>query len=230
MDYTKCYREIVENAKLQTVVRKQSGNYFENHHILPKSLGGSNDSSNLVMLTPREHFICHWLLVKMYNKGTNERMKMLCAFWRMRSNPTVSNERYVNSRAYEKLRIEFSKHIGEMNKHFGNENGQFGKHWYTNRDTGESKSFSVPPNEKWIAGRNLFRGENKSIENKLKAYNTQKKRALELWENFKSGNYNSINEFSKSTNYSQRYLSGLFKTFIKEYVIGKGNHKNSSNS
>lgn len=230
MNYTKCYREIVENAKLQTVARKHSNNYFENHHILPKSLGGSNDKSNLVLLTPREHFICHWLLVKMYNKGTNERMKMLCALWRMRSNPTVSNERYVNSRAYEKLRIEFSKHIGEMNKHFGKENSQFGKHWYTNRDTGECKSFNEPPNEKWVAGRNLFRGEYKSIENKLKAYNTQKKRALELWENFKSGNYNSINEFSKSTNYSQRYLSGLFKTFIKEYVNGKGNHKNSSNS
>lgn len=38
--------------------------YFENHHIIPKAAGGSNQSSNLVRLTAREHFICHLLLTK----------------------------------------------------------------------------------------------------------------------------------------------------------------------
>lgn len=220
MDYTKCYKEIIENAKLQTVVRKHSGNYFENHHILPKSLGGSNDSSNLVMLTPREHFICHWLLVKMYNKGTNERMKMLCAFWRMRSNPTGSNERYVNSRAYEKLRIEFSKHIGEMNKHFGNENSQFGKHWFTNRDTGESKTFSEQPNDKWVAGRNLFQGETSILKNVRKQFRLEQNKsssvehARKLWDKFHSGSYNSITEMSKEMNQHKNALFQQFKKYI----------------
>lgn len=40
--------------------------YVERHHILPRSLGGSDDSSNLVALTAREHFVAHMLLAKMY--------------------------------------------------------------------------------------------------------------------------------------------------------------------
>jgi len=38
---------------------------MERHHIVPKCLGGSNDESNLVYLTPEEHFVAHQLLVKM---------------------------------------------------------------------------------------------------------------------------------------------------------------------
>lgn len=39
--------------------------YFEKHHILPKSLGGSNARNNIVSLTAREHYICHLLLARM---------------------------------------------------------------------------------------------------------------------------------------------------------------------
>jgi NUMOD3 motif len=34
----------------------------ENHHSIPRALGGSN--SIVVRLTYREHFVCHWLLTK----------------------------------------------------------------------------------------------------------------------------------------------------------------------
>ena len=40
--------------------------YCESHHIIPKALGGSNDTSNLVWLTAREHFIAHLLLAKIH--------------------------------------------------------------------------------------------------------------------------------------------------------------------
>lgn len=40
------------------------GEYFETHHIVPKSLGGTDDKNNLVNLTAREHYIAHLLLVK----------------------------------------------------------------------------------------------------------------------------------------------------------------------
>ena len=40
--------------------------YTETHHILPKSMDGSNDVDNLVVLTGKEHFICHYLLTKIY--------------------------------------------------------------------------------------------------------------------------------------------------------------------
>ena len=38
--------------------------YAEWHHIIPKSLGGSDKKNNLIRLDSREHFIAHWLLVK----------------------------------------------------------------------------------------------------------------------------------------------------------------------
>ena len=40
--------------------------YVERHHILPKCVGGGDESENLVPLTPEEHYLAHQLLVKMH--------------------------------------------------------------------------------------------------------------------------------------------------------------------
>jgi hypothetical protein len=48
--------------------------YVEKRHIRPVNLGGSSDISNLVELTAGEHFICHWLLVKMTQ--SHDKIKM----------------------------------------------------------------------------------------------------------------------------------------------------------
>lgn len=43
----------------------------------------------------------------MYNKGTNERYKMLCALWRMNNNGSTTQKiHYINSRAYKALGIK----------------------------------------------------------------------------------------------------------------------------
>jgi len=62
--YTKWYNNLVKKAKVRSVLRSPVGLY-EKHHIIPKCCGGNNDRSNLVCLTPREHFIAHLLLTKM---------------------------------------------------------------------------------------------------------------------------------------------------------------------
>ena len=72
--YTHCYYNIVNRAKARSTV-----GYFERHHIIPKSLGGTNDVDNLVNLTAREHFICHWLLTKMLPKSIDQK-KLYHAF------------------------------------------------------------------------------------------------------------------------------------------------------
>lgn len=41
-------------------------NYTERHHVVPKCLGGGNDKTNIVRLTPEEHYVAHQLLVKLY--------------------------------------------------------------------------------------------------------------------------------------------------------------------
>ena len=56
--------------------------YSEWHHILPRSLGGSDNSFNLVQLTYREHFLVHWLLTKIHNVGVGKK-PMLWALWCM---------------------------------------------------------------------------------------------------------------------------------------------------
>lgn len=47
--------------------KKNQVNYYEAHHILPSCLCdviGKKDLNNLVLLTPKEHIICHMLLCK----------------------------------------------------------------------------------------------------------------------------------------------------------------------
>ncbi|QQM13967.1 homing endonuclease [Acinetobacter phage Morttis] len=57
MNYSRIYDQLISRA----VSRNLEG-YGEWHHILPRSLGGSDERENLVFLTPREHFIAHKLL------------------------------------------------------------------------------------------------------------------------------------------------------------------------
>ena len=62
MNCKRIYQNLISKAQKRIVVE----GYFEKHHVIPKSLGGTNDKSNLVKLTAREHFIAHWLLAKIY--------------------------------------------------------------------------------------------------------------------------------------------------------------------
>ena len=65
--YINWYFKIIEKALNDRMY--QSG-IHEHHHILPRSLFPEfkNDKTNLVVLTFREHFICHVLLWKHYKK------------------------------------------------------------------------------------------------------------------------------------------------------------------
>ena len=219
MDYKFVYENIIEKAKNRT----EELEYYEKHHILPKSLGGSNDENNLVKLTAREHFICHWLLVKMYQKGSLQRNKMLYAFWRMKSHPNNNGQRYINSRAYEYFRIEFANAVGCLTKQSqaGELNSQFGKKWFTNYETGESCSLFEKPNDKWLEGRWLFDG--KSCPLKLKGLKKIRQNKIEietknLWNEYHSGNYNSLRDFEKNISISIVALRNRFVKFIPIFL------------
>lgn len=98
--YTKWYLNIIDSAKNRSL---PLGVYTEAHHIIPKSLGGNNTKSNLVILTAKEHFVCHALLVKMV--ADDHKKKMVYAFWRMANS---TGKRYKpTSRMYEVARREF---------------------------------------------------------------------------------------------------------------------------
>lgn len=92
MDYKKIYYTIINKAKNRTI-----DGYVEKHHIVPISLGGKNNKENIVKLTAREHFVCHWLLWK-FTEGKHK-IKMGHAFGRMRFHN--SKNRYYTSIGYE---------------------------------------------------------------------------------------------------------------------------------
>ena len=96
--YSIWYYSIISNAK-----SKLRTEYTESHHIIPRSLGGSNDPSNLVELTAKEHFICHKLLTK-FTTGEAKR-KMLYAYRCLAIMTTKYQQRYIiTSSEFEKLR------------------------------------------------------------------------------------------------------------------------------
>ena len=64
MTYSAIYCALI-SKRLENPITKNDC-YCETHHIIPKSEGGSNDKSNLVNLTAREHYIAHLLLWKIY--------------------------------------------------------------------------------------------------------------------------------------------------------------------
>lgn len=100
--YSRWYEQIVIRAQSRILAKDV---YVEKHHILPRSLGGDNSKTNLVILTAREHFICHWLLTKMFKSGTH-RSKMFRALNFMRAKST-DQQRYstaITSRVYEQIK------------------------------------------------------------------------------------------------------------------------------
>ena len=120
MDYKKIYCNLIDKRKKNQLPVDE---YGENHHIIPKSLGGLDDNDNLVRLSAREHFISHLLLSEMYEKESYEWYKMNHAFQMMCSSSN-SQLRYINSRIYELKRLDFKKTMswsqsGEKNSQFG---------------------------------------------------------------------------------------------------------------
>lgn len=120
--YKRLYFKIISAKKTKL-------GYTEIHHIVPRSLGGSNNSSNLVKLTAREHFLCHYLLTKMYRIGTVEWHKMIKAFSIMRAS-ALTQHRYINSRLYSSIREQMS--IVMSASQSGENNSQYGTIWITN--------------------------------------------------------------------------------------------------
>lgn len=109
--YTKWYFSIINNAKAKNR-KKGLGVYFESHHIIPKCKPflGSNKTENKVLLTAKEHFICHLLLTRMCDG--HKRHKMVWALHRF-SFSAPSKNRQITSAQYELVRQKFSKHISE---------------------------------------------------------------------------------------------------------------------
>ncbi|MCK9529394.1 MAG: NUMOD3 domain-containing DNA-binding protein [Gammaproteobacteria bacterium] len=160
--YYLIYYKIIDRAKSRNI----SG-YIERHHVIPKSLGGSNDKSNMVCLTAKEHFICHRLLTK-FTTG-KFKLSMDRAAWRVSHIQIKNKEVLITSSQYEKLKTNAAKaqsilmtgtpkspeHIENMKKAFKGRPSSFkGKHHTEENKLRHSKILK----EKYASGE-LFKSQ-----------------------------------------------------------------------
>lgn len=104
--YLHYYNSLCNNARNRCPV----AGYYEKHHIIPRALGGSDDASNIVKLTAREHYIAHAILVRITDGVDKHRM--INAWFRMSCQGTHPEFTFVNSRRFELARHAFANTAG----------------------------------------------------------------------------------------------------------------------
>jgi hypothetical protein len=115
MNYLNIYNNIIERAKTRVLGEEI---YVEKHHIIPKCMEGGDEIENKVKLTAREHFLCHWLLCRIYP----ENKSLSAAFWVMCHNSYKKELTYkFTARTYEEARILHSINHKEWHKNLSKE-------------------------------------------------------------------------------------------------------------
>lgn len=122
MNHSKIYNDIINRAKERNWTRKSSGTYTEKHHIIPKCMEGTDIETNLVLLTAKEHYICH-VLLSIIHKDTKY-FGVLSESVRIMK---FGNDRNFTGSMYEKLRIIASK---SHSKRISGKNHPLFKGWY----------------------------------------------------------------------------------------------------
>lgn len=143
--YYKLYYNIIDKALSRDILFNE---YYETHHIIPRSLNGSNNKSNLVRLTGREHFLCHWLLTK-FTEGDNKR-KMIYAFNAL-CNLNNQFQKRQGSKYYEHSRKMYA---AEMSRRMKGENNP-AKRTEVRRKISESKKGKYTGVSPWNKNKQL---------------------------------------------------------------------------
>ena len=104
MNYKKIYDSLINNANNRLLE-----GYSETHHIIPRCMGGTDDSSNLVVLTPEEHYLAHQLLIKIYPANKS----LLYAAQMMTVENVDSGVSRPNNKLYGWIKTKISKEKSE---------------------------------------------------------------------------------------------------------------------
>jgi hypothetical protein len=224
MNYSKHYEKLIERAK-----HRKNYCYVEKHHIVPKCLGGSDDHSNIVELTGREHFTAHLLLHKIYpNNGALLRASlMMCV-----SNPSTHFDGRSQNRRYSYLREKYSKLQSEKFNNGGSPT--FDKRWISNEIESllvdKENAKKLIESGQYVSGKtarkdscgHLVKNRCQQCKPWIKeASDTRHKKIIDLanslYKEFMDGSFKSVCEFAKYKNTSQPRLTALWNKHIKEY-------------
>lgn len=194
MDYKKIHDALIERAKTRTL-----DGYYEVHHIIPRCMGGKDETANLVRLTPEEHYVVHQLLVKIYPK--NKRLSY-AAMKMCQGRPT--------NKLYGWIRRRFAQDVSENQS--GEGNSQYGTYWITNGSQNKKHRGDDLPDD-WIVGRTY-----PPVLTKVDVCNDclAKEEAYEWFDKFNQSTSTSIREFVRESDYPYSHVS--FTKMLKKYV------------
>lgn len=174
MNYKKIYDQLISNRLLNPLSKAE---YGEIHHIIPISLGGPDDESNIVRLTAKEHYVAHHLLWKHHRCP-----KTAHAFHNMlrtsgnQARKFTARQHSIAKEAHSKVMKETMK--GEGNHFYGR------KHAEETKEKIRQKKLGSKHTEEWKQRMSKMRkGVPKSDEHKRKIGRS----GLIMLKNFETG-------------------------------------------
>ena len=167
--YLAWYEDLVTKAKERPLL----DGYVERHHVVPVSLGGSNEPENIITLTAREHYIAHLLLWKMsMDKKSHNKMSMALHVMVNGSGHKKQDRNYlIPSRIYELARYSF---VQAMKAHFAEHGGTMKGKKHTPEALIKMRAWQAVPEikqkqrERVLGEKNHFYGKSHSEETKNK--------------------------------------------------------------
>jgi hypothetical protein len=209
MNYIKIYDSLVQRGK-----NRKLNCYKERHHIIPKCIGGTDDKTNLVDLTPEEHYVAHQLLTKIYP----DNIKLVRAACMMIPN-RPSNKLY----GWIRRRLSTVQSISYK----GKGNSQFNTKWVFHEMFGPKK-IDCNLIEEYLQ-QGWFSGRKHKIDHvkKTRVYVTDEERKqneILYREYYKLYNTYGFEKFVEITNYkySQANLVQRFSKLLPEFVPQNG--------
>ena len=154
MNYIKHYNKLCELKK--TLTRSKEHGCFELHHIIPRCKGGNNSKNNLVLLTPREHYIAHRLLWLHYRDR-----QTAMAFWAMNRGRVMDSRTYQAAKEANVFAQKGKKLSKEVRDKIKANNARTGKpNWNSGKEFSKSKVqcskcgdyTSIDMNRRWHEG------------------------------------------------------------------------------
>ena len=196
MNYQRIYDTLIQKRKDHRITREEC--YCEKHHIIPKSLGGSDSLDNLINLTAREHFLAHLLLYRItrdkFGVKSTEFFKMSRAIICMAN--FVKYGQIKTSRIYEQSKKDFSDSLSwyaskiivhpklSEERKAQNKADSSRRRWVSNKELNESH-FAKPEDWPWyfehgfVFGRIIDQSGDKSPIHKHKFSTTEcRKRSI----------------------------------------------------
>lgn len=195
------------------------------HHILPRAMGGTNDATNLISLSIREHFIAHWMLAKAFdNAQCWAAFRIMCL--RFKGCSKVTSKMYELS---EKNRIKLGS--GLLKGQVWTDKG-----WVTVSEYRANKGNFIHMSSNKISVFNNQTGKTERIDKTLfdpALHRNIKQGMVNVY--FKNGETGEISreEFKKNRHLYRTHNEGLVSVFDseenkyvqvskEEYKLGKG--------